>query len=162
MRKTFLLIMTLLLSAAWAMAQASPSGPQSQTAPGSRGSMGSQGRVESQMPPDTAGPSQSIEGCLGGAAGTFTVTDKNGTSYQLLLPQSADTSKLSQHIGEEVQVTGAVSNAGAGGAASSKGEGSAGAGSAGSAAGGSSTQPAITVSKMSKIGDSCNAGVTNK
>ena len=29
----------------------------------------------------------SIEGCLGGSAGNFTLTDKSGMSYQLQLPQ---------------------------------------------------------------------------
>ena len=43
-----------------------------------------------------------VEGCLSGSNGNFTLTDKNGTSYQL----TGDTAKLSDHVGHEIKVTG--------------------------------------------------------
>src|SRR6185503_18835522 len=44
----------------------------------------------------------SIEGCLSGSAGNWTLTDQSGKTYQL----SGDTSKLSDHVGHQIRVTG--------------------------------------------------------
>jgi hypothetical protein len=95
MRKTLLLAMILLVFAAWAVAQ------QGSTTPASPGS-------ENTQAAQPAPSGNSIEGCLGGSAGNFTLTDKAGNTYQLQLPPNADTSKLSPHTGEEVRVTGTV------------------------------------------------------
>jgi hypothetical protein len=130
MRKTLLLAFLLLACAAWVMAQQGDNSP-------------------------TASSQSSIEGCLGGSAGNFTVMDKAGTTYQLQLPQGADNAKLSQHIGEEVRVTGTVAN-GAGADASSNVPPAPGR-AAGTAAVGQST---INVSKMDKIGDACSNSQT--
>ena len=46
-----------------------------------------------------------MEGCLLGANGSYTLTDAAGTAYQL----QGDTSKLSKHVGHEVQITGTTS-----------------------------------------------------
>jgi Protein of unknown function (DUF5818) len=48
---------------------------------------------------------KTVEGCLQGSNGSYTLTAKDGTMYQL----SGDTSKLSEHIGHEVQITGMTS-----------------------------------------------------
>jgi hypothetical protein len=52
-----------------------------------------------------------VEGCLGGTAPNFTVTDKAGTTYRLAIPPNADTAVLTQHVGESVQVMGPVTKA---------------------------------------------------
>ena len=52
------------------------------------------------------------EGCLGGSAANYTITDKAGKSYKLNLPANADASPLASHIGESVMVQGNVSSAG--------------------------------------------------
>jgi hypothetical protein len=135
MRKTLLLTMILLVFAAWAVAQ---QGSAAQGAP-----------THNDQQAPQAVPANIIDGCLGGSAGNFTVTDNAGTTYQLQLPPNADTTKLSQHIGEEVRVSGDVSNA-AGAASGAAAPGSTSAGS--SAAGG---QPSINVTKMDKIGSTC-------
>ena len=49
-----------------------------------------------------------IEGCLGGHDPNYTVTAKDGTVYQLMVPAGADISALAQHIGESVAVQGSV------------------------------------------------------
>ncbi len=99
-----------------------------------------------------AGGEGTVEGCLGMSAGNFTVTDKSGTSYRLNIPATADASKLSQHVGEEVRVTGALT--GAGQPSGAEAASSASASGAASAAGG---QPSIAVTKVDKIGDKCNS-----
>ena len=49
------------------------------------------------------------EGCLGGSNPNFTLTDTKGKSYSLVLPQGADGSKLTPHVGESIAVMGDVS-----------------------------------------------------
>ena len=149
MRKTLLLTLILLLCAAWAVGQqgartqAVPGGQDPQTAPGAN-------------PAAQGSPTEStIEGCLGGSANAFTLTDKAGTSYQLQLPQSADNAKLSEHVGQEVRVTGTVADpASTGSAASPSAAGQ-------SAAGASGSQPSIVVSKMHKVADTCTNAPTS-
>jgi Protein of unknown function (DUF5818) len=135
MRKTLLLTLFLLVCAAWVVAQ---QGAASQAA--------------------ASGPT-TVEGCLGGAAGNFTLTDMAGTTYQLQLPSGADTAKLNQHIGHEVRVTGTMSNPTASDSMNPS------ASQPGQAPGGSAArQPTISVSKMDKIADTCSnaAGTPSK
>src|SRR5215470_7553241 len=141
MRKLSLLTAVLLLSCAWAVAQTSPSSPDSTQNPSSTQpsaqnpsstspstSSPSTSSPSSTMPqsqqPDTSATSHSgsekgnaVEGCLSGSAGNFTITDASGTTYQL----AGDTSKLSDHVGHEVKVWGESggSSASASGATSS-------------------------------------------
>ncbi len=121
MRKTLLLAMIVLVFAAWAVAQqgTAPPSPQSK---------------DSQTSEPATG--DSIDGCLGGSASNFTVTDKAGTTYQLQLPKSADPDKLNQHVGAEVRVTGTRADA---------------------AGGASGNQASIHVTRMDKIADTCGA-----
>lgn len=122
MRHIFLLVSILLLGLSWAVAQdtASPttSGQSSQT---------------------SAGGETTVQGCLSGSAGSYTLTDKHGMSYQL----TGDTAKLSEHVGHEVKVTGTTDSA-----ASSPSSGAASAGSTGS-------QQTLQVSSVKHVSKTC-------
>jgi cytoskeletal protein RodZ len=100
--------------------QPSPSQP---SAPGNAG-QGSTGQGSAQSGADqgTQSPAANApitEGCLGGSNPNFTITDKAGTTYKLNIPQGADTSVLTPHVGESVQVMGQITNGGGAGKASS-------------------------------------------
>ncbi len=58
----------------------------------------------------TSSDNSTIEGCLNGSAGNYTLTDTSGKSWQL----SGDTSKLSDHVGHQVRVTGSEASASSG------------------------------------------------
>jgi hypothetical protein len=85
-----LLFGVLLLGVSWAAAQTSPS----------QGTGGGAGQ-------------ETVKGCLSNSGGNYMLTDKNGKSFQL----TGDTSKLSDHVGHEIKVTGTASS----GSASSDG-----------------------------------------
>jgi hypothetical protein len=122
-----LLLSVLMLGVTWAAAQTPGQSPSTDSSPSSAG--------------QTAGQASSshttVEGCLSGADGKYTLTDKSGTAYQL----TGDTSKLAEHVGHEIKVTGSA-GAGAGSAAS-----------AGSAAGGQS----LDVSSVKMVSKTCKA-----
>jgi hypothetical protein len=114
--------MFLLLSIAWAAAQdmpaqspsvGTPNQTQPQTPLGDQSQMPSSGQAPSNsdqaVPPAAAG--QITEGCLGGTEPNYTITDKAGTVYKLDMPKGVDTTVLSKHVGESVQVMGDVSGA---------------------------------------------------
>jgi len=84
-----------------------------------------------------------VEGCVSGSDGKYTLTDKQGTTYQL----TGDTSKLAEHVGHEVKITGSTS----GGSASS--------GAASAAAGGSQSLEVKSVKHVSKT---CSSGGMSK
>ena len=105
MRKWSLITAILLLSSAWVVAQSSSTPPtvpdNSQQYPSSSG----QKPDTSQTSAPPAGPdkaAQSIEGCISGAAGAFTLTDASGKTYQL----GGDTTKLADQVGHQVQISG--------------------------------------------------------
>ena len=165
MKKLLFLTLILLVSVGWAVAQnpATPGAtPDQSQQPGAAQSPSAQPGAPAQQPgmaspadqashagqdASEAAAGSSVEGCLGGAAGNFTLTDKSGTTYQLQLPAGADSSKLTSHVGEEVRVSGTTSNA--------KGGSDASAASAGGTAGGS--QSTIAVTKIDKISDKCGS-----
>ena len=91
MRK-LVLLSVLLLGVCWAAAQNYPSSGQKDTGA-------------------SAGAATTVQGCLGGADGKYTLTDDKGNTVQL----TGDTSKLADHVGHEVKITGSS----AGGAMSS-------------------------------------------
>jgi hypothetical protein len=110
-------VMTLFLLTALALASAQ----QPRTSGAGTGQAASPGpqtpgatQTPPTMPPDSAGQqggmtSQTVtEGCLGGTAPNYTLTDKSGTTYKLNIPANADASKLAAHIGESVAVAGNV------------------------------------------------------
>jgi len=160
MRKASLITAILLLSAVWAVAQTSPSSPQSTTPGTSSQQPTSPSTSPSQQPsaPDTTSTQTTttqtketstesgtgIEGCLSGSAGNFTLTDQSGKTWQL----AGDTSKLSDHVGHQVRLTGTDTSASAAGGPSS----GATATGAGAAAGSQST---FNVTKVKMISSSC-------
>jgi hypothetical protein len=178
MSKTILLTITFLACTAWMAAQQGnpPSSgyPGSDTSAGqSSGQAGSQsgaqttGQTGSENGQTTGAPGSSghngsghttLRGCLSSSGGGYTLTDASGTQYQL----SGDTSKLSQHVNNEVEVKGSTSASsgygnGSTGASASTGS-SAGSQSATGSAGAGSAGQMFTVSKVKKISGSCNTG----
>jgi ABC-type phosphate transport system substrate-binding protein len=101
MRKLLLLVSVLLLGACWAAAQdsATPNSSQSDPTAASSGQTGSA----------SANGATTVQGCLSGSSGSYTLTAKDGTSYQL----TGDTAKLSEHVGHQVKITGTPSSASA-------------------------------------------------
>jgi hypothetical protein len=106
----------LLACASWAIGQTDAK-PSSQA-----GSMGA----------------KTVQGCLSGSGGNYTLTDKAGNTYQL----AGDTSKLTEQVGHKVEVTGSASGAPSGGTAT---------------AGGSAGQQTLNVSSIKMIASSCSA-----
>jgi ABC-type oligopeptide transport system substrate-binding subunit len=168
MRKTLLLSLILLISAAWVVAQ-STSSPSSQSSPSGEQSspsgeqsspsdqMGSQSsQASSQTSSGMNKNENQIEGCLSGSAGNFTLTDKSGITYQL----QGDTSQLNKHVGQEVRINGSNSAASSAAAPSS---GSASSSSAGaSSAGAGAAAQTFNVTKVKKIASTCSsAGSSN-
>ena len=82
-----LLLSVLLLGTAWAAAQSNPS----------------------QQTSGKSGGQETVKGCLSSSGGTYTLTDKDGKTFQL----TGDTAKLTEHVGHEIKVTGTVSAASA-------------------------------------------------
>lgn len=167
MRKTSLITAILLLSAVWAVAQTSPSSsPQSTTPDTSSQQSTSPSSTSPSQQPSSSTTTQttttqttetssgnSIEGCLSGSAGNWTLTDQSGKTYQL----SGDTSKLSDHVGHQVRLMGTDNSSSASGSSSpsSSSPSSAGATGAGSSSG---SQPTFTVQKVKMISSSCPTG----
>ena len=121
MKKTLAIGLFMLAMMAWAAAQqpGSPLGqsPAQATPPGAQvpGATPSQPGVpgsadQSGMQPAPSANAPVTEGCLGGSAPNFTVTDKAGTTYKLNIPAGANTSALTPHVGESVQVQGDVNS----------------------------------------------------
>jgi len=119
MTRMLMFALVLLCSAAWLQAQ-----DTSQQSPSAQA-----GAMSGQT---------SVEGCLQGSNGSFTITDSTGTAYQL----EGDASMLSKHVGHEVKVIGTTS-------------GSGDASSAAGASQGNSAQQTLTVQKVKHISDSC-------
>jgi len=140
MRNKLVLCLVLLVSLAFAVAQqqstTAPGAPGSSTPPAQSTTPSEPGQATAPSSPSAgagqmpaAGEPDVIEGCLGGTAPNFTVTDNSGKTYQLNIPANADASVLTKHVGESVQVMGAVTNGGSAGSsvgstASDKGKGS--------------------------------------
>jgi len=123
MRKILLALSVVLLGLTWAVAQ----DPSTQSTPSSASGQSASGQM-------------TVEGCLSGSNGNFTLTDKNGMSYQL----TGDAAKLTEHVGHEVKVTG-----------TSSGSGAAGGENASTGAGGSQT---LQVSSVKHVSKTCKSG----
>src|SRR6266567_1928474 len=132
MKRLLSLLSVLLLGACWAAAQDS-----SQTNPDSQ-PMG-------QSTAAPAGGETTVQGCLSGSNGSFTLTDKNGNSYQL----TGDDAKLSEHVGHEVKITGTSSSASAS---------ASGGGTASGAAGGAAASQTLQVSSVKHVSKTCQSG----
>ncbi len=105
----------LLLCAAWTLAQEKYPSGQTSTTPSSSGQT-------------------TVQGCLDRSGTNYTLTDKSGTKYQL----TGDTSKLSEHVGHEVEITGTPGGAGAGASAHA--------------------QQTLDMSNLRHISETCSAG----
>ncbi|HEY3929059.1 MAG TPA: hypothetical protein VGL89_11835 [Candidatus Koribacter sp.] len=163
MRKTILVAVTLLCSGLWAFAQStsSPSStsPSSSTSSSSsdmsgQSSSSTAGQMGSSSSATGAG-NTSIEGCLSGSAGNYTLRDKaSGTTYNLTGPDS----QIASHVGQEVRASGSASNSSAASSttpsssASSTGPGS----SSSSMSNGSSSNQSFMVSSITKVSSSCS------
>src|SRR5215469_7431927 len=122
--KRFYLVATTLLLSVWIYAQnTSPAAQQLNAV-----QTGSQGTGA-----DRGG--DTIEGCLAGSSGNFTLTDSSGKTYQL----AGDTAKLTEHVGHTVRISGSEKSAGADGPA----------------AGGSSAGATFTVQKVKMVSPNC-------
>jgi hypothetical protein len=122
MPKTLILGLAMLASTAWLSAQQYPQTDSSQTGKAASGQT-------------------TVQGCLEGSNGSYTLTADSGATYQL----RGDTSELSKHVGHEVQITGTPSAAGSTSSAMSP--------KAGTSTGGS--QRALTVDNLKHISKSC-------
>jgi hypothetical protein len=127
MYKTLMLALVLLFSAAWLQAQQSYPQPDASQASGTTSGQTMSGQT-------------TVEGCLQDSNGNYTLTDKSGAMYQL----TGDTSKLSDHVGHKVQITGTT--AGSGSASSASGAGSPG-----------SQQAILEVKSMKHISKTCKS-----
>ena len=122
MKNILVMIVFMLATLAWAAAQQPGSAPERNS--GQTASPNSQAPDATQTQPSMPGSADQggsraqaskapvTEGCLGGTAPNYTLTDNTGTAYKLNMPANADTSKLASHVGESVQVQGDVKDAG--------------------------------------------------
>lgn len=138
MRQVILCVSILLLGLTWSVAQTSGS---SEASPSGSSSGQSTGAQSGQMGHTAATGHTTVEGCLSSSNGSYTLTDKNGTAYQV----TGDNAKLSEHVGHEVKITG---TAGAG--ASSSG------GNAG-AMGGAGSEQTLHMTSLKHISKNCQA-----
>ena len=138
MAKTLMLALTLLVSAAWLMAQDQT--PQSGSSQAGSSSASQTGAASGQT---------AVEGCLQGSSGSYTLTDNSGNTYKL----EGDTSKLADHVGHEVQITGST----AGGSSASSGASSSGSSASGTMSGSSQGQQTLTVSDVKHISATCKS-----
>ncbi len=93
MKRLLLLSSISLLSAVCAFAQydSKPSDPATQS---------------STTSTQTSTDAKTIQGCLSGSDGNYTLTDKSAT-----VKLTGDTSKLAAHVGHTIQVTGTLASA---------------------------------------------------
>jgi ABC-type phosphate transport system substrate-binding protein len=139
MRRLLLLLSVLLLGACWAVAQDTAN----QTSASSSETSASSGQSSA-----TANGATTVEGCLAGSSGNYTLSDKNGNTYQL----TGDTAKLSEHVGHEVKVTGTSSSA------SASGDGAA----TGTTAQAGANAQTLEVSSVKHISKTCKNGGMSK
>ena len=123
------LFSVLLLGGTWAVAQNS-------ARPGQAGSS------QTRSSPVSTGSQTTVVGCLSSSEGKYTLTDKEGKTYEL----AGDTSKLADHVGHEVKITGQA--AAEGNSPSS----------AGSQAGQTGSSQVLEVSSVKHVSKTCKSG----
>jgi hypothetical protein len=163
MRKAIFLSSVLMLCAAFALAQDTPSSSSSQAGSNSTASQGSATAPDQ----DATSSGNTIQGCLSGTSGNYMLTDATGVMYQL----TGDEAQLSANLNKEVEVTGTAGakastpstnspEANAPGSANA-GEASASGNAAGTSANGSPNANAaktLEVTSIKKVADSCSSG----
>ena len=130
MKRLIVLVFMLLACGLWAYAQGSYPSQSSQS-----GQSSTQSQANSNQ--------TSVRGCLSGSSGSYTLAADSGTTYQL----SGDTSKLTKHVGHEVEITGTTSTSSA----------SSGTGSTASNSSAGSSQPTLDVSSVKHISETCKS-----
>ena len=135
MRQVFLFLSVLLLGVSWAVAQGTSQSTPSTSSPESSAQTSSQ---------TSAGGETTVEGCLSGSSGSYTLAAKDGTTYQL----TGDTAKLSEHVGHQVKITGTANSA-----ASSPSSGA-----ASSTAGSTGSEKSLQVSSVKHVSKTCQSG----
>ncbi len=168
MRKLILTAVALMCSGLWAVAQSSstpdtsssPSGQSASSPSSSSSSSGMSGSQSATSPSSSASSSGSttVDGCLAGSAGNYTLKDKaTGTTYTL----SGPTSALAAHVGHELQVTGTTSGSSAasssGSASSSASSPSSSTSSTPSSASGAGGSQTLNVTSAKMVSSSCSA-----
>jgi len=124
-KKTLFLLLSMSLCAIWVSAQDYPKSDSRQTS------------TQTSTQTGTSDQAMKVQGCLSGSNGNFSLADDSGKTYQL----AGDTSKLTEHVGHKVEITGTTSSSGAGSSSSS----SAGAGTT------------LNVSSLKHMASSCGA-----
>jgi hypothetical protein len=162
--KTVLLAGAFLLSSSFLVAQnqapasTPPTLPQSQSqpAPDQQPSASPSSTMpaadQSSMGSQSDSSAQKIEGCLAQSGSDFTLADASGTTYKL----TGETSKLSSHVGEQVEVKGspAADSSAASSAAPSTSDNASAAST--SASGASASEKSFTVQSVKRIAKSCS------
>lgn len=119
MRKAYLLSAIVLLASAWLLAQTATN---------------SNSQSDHNMNKTT------VQGCLGGSASNYTLTDQAGKNFDL----RGDTAKLGEHLGQEVRITGSEQKASASSTSTS------------STSNSMMPTPTIQVSNIEKVSDTCS------
>jgi len=101
MKKAMLVSVAVMVCAAMAFAQETPSG-------GTAGQNGSQTPSATQTTQDTSS-GNAIQGCLTGGAGKYVLTDSAGVAYKV----KGDESQLADYVNKEVEVMGTVGSSAA-------------------------------------------------
>lgn len=149
MTRKILLTITLLGCTAWMVAQSTPSSSEPSSSQSSTtSSQSSAGQSSAGDSSAMGGSETTLQGCLAGSAGSYTLTDASGTQYQL----AGDTSKLSGNVNNEVEVKGTASASSASSAASGS------AASSGASSPSSAGAKTFNVTKVKKISSSCTSG----
>jgi hypothetical protein len=134
-----ILLSVLLLGATWALAQTNQASP-SQTSPSvETPDQSSASQTSNQTPVGTG--NATVQGCLSGSDGNYTLTDDNGTAYQL----TGNTAKLIDHVGHEIKVMGTTGAASATGSSDS-----------GSTMGNNSSAQTLQVNSFKHVSKTCN------
>ena len=140
-----LLLLFLLLCAVWVFAQTYPNQNSSSSQSGQSSSQSS--TQSSSQSSSSNGNETTIQGCLNGSSGNYTLTDSSGKTWQL----TGDTSKLSDHVGHTVEVKGTTSSSNSNSSGTTGG--TTGSGSSSSSSG----QQTLNVSSMKHISSTCTS-----
>ena len=151
-----LLFTILLLSTTWVIAQDSSTAGSQSSQPGSSSSQSDQSSSTQASSGMTSGSETFVEGCLNGSAGSYTLTISTGSTYQL----TGSTDDLSQHVNQQVRLKGTPIAVSASASTSPSGTSSSSTPSSSTSSStptsSSSSQQSFTVSKVTKISDTCS------